>query len=200
MSEAAAEATGEAQAADQGAQATTAATTETKPAEAAAWDGKIESLPADAQKIIKDLRAEAGDKRTKASSAEQQLLAIQKALNPDSDAKKADPAELTQQLTAQQATARQAQTELAVYKAASKHGADADALLDSRAFLAKIAELDPSKTADIEKAIKDAVTDNPKLKTVQAAGASGANFSGGSGESAKKPTTLAGAVANHYRT
>lgn len=64
-------------------------------------------------------------------------------------------------------------------------------------------DLDPTAPDFQEKldaVVKDAVTKHPELKAVQAAGASGANFSGGSGESAKKPTTLAGAVANHYRT
>jgi hypothetical protein len=164
---------------------------------ASEWDGKVESLPAEAQKIIADLRKGAGDERVAAKT----LAAIQAALNPDAKAgDKPDAAALTKALSERDADAKQAKTELAVFRLAAKQGADADALLDSRAFLAKIAELDPSKTADIEKAIKDAVTANPKLKTVLAAGASGANFSGGSGESAKTPTTLAGAVANHYRT
>lgn len=185
MSEAAAEATGEATAAEQGAQGTEAAATETKAAEAQQakapeWDGKVESLPADAQKIINGLRKEAGDERVAAKT----LAAIQKALNPDAAEEKADPVKLAAQLAERDADAKQAKTELAVFRRASKQGADADALLDSRAFLAKIAELDPTKTADIDKAIKEAVTDNPKLKLAQAASASGANFSGGSAESA----------------
>jgi hypothetical protein len=67
----------------------------------------------------------------------------------------------------------------------------------------KLTDLDPKSStfqADLDKLVSDAVKTHPQLKTVQAAGASGANFPGGSGESAKKPTTLAGAVANHYRT
>ena len=183
MSEAEAAATGEATAAETAAQAITAAGTETKPAEAQQapeWDGKVETLPADAQKIIAGLRKEAGDERIAAKT----LAAIQKALNPDAAEEKADPVKLAAQLAERDADAKQAKTELAVFRLANKQGADADALLDSRAFQAKIAELDPSKTADIEKAIKEAVTNNPKLRTVQAAGASGANFSGGSGEGA----------------
>ncbi len=161
------------------------------------WDGKVESLPAAAQKVIADLRKESGDERVAAKT----LAAIQAALNPDAKAgEKPDAEALTKALTERDADAKQAKTELAVFRLAAKQGADADALLDSRAFLAKIAELDPTDAKAITKAITDAVTDNPKLKTVLAAGASGANFSGGSGESAKTPTTLAGAVAKHYRT
>lgn len=168
------------QQATQATEATQAATTAAE-ATAAEWDGKVETLPSAAQKLINDLRKEAGDERV----AKKTLDAIQKALNPDAKGDEKPTAEqLTKALTEREADAKQAKTELAVYKLAGKHSADADALLDSRAFLAKIADLDPTKTADIEKAIKEAVTNNPKLKTVLAAGASGADFSGGSGEGA----------------
>lgn len=152
----------------------------TEPPKAPEWDGKVESLPADAQKIIAGLRKDAGDERVAAKT----LAAIQKALNPEAGDEKPDPVKLANQLAERDADAKQARTELAVYKAAAKQGADADALLDSRAFLAKIADLDPSKPADIDKAIKEAVTSNPKLKTVLAASASSANFSGGPAEGA----------------
>lgn len=159
------------------------------------WDGKVESLPAAAQKIIADLRKADGDERV----AKKTLDAIQKALNPDAkDGEKPDPEALTKALTERDAETLQAKRELAVFKIAAKQGADADALLDSRSFLAKIAELDPSKTADIETAIKEAVTANPKLKTARAAGASGADFTGGTGELRKPPTTLSGAIDKHY--
>jgi len=168
---------------------------EAQQAKAAEWDGKVESLPAAAQKVIADLRKEAGDERVAAKT----LAAIQAALNPDAKAGEKPTAEaLTKALTERDADAKQAKTELAVFRLAAKQGADADALLDSRAFLAKIAELDPTDAKAITKAITEAVTDNPKLKTVQAAGASGANFTGGSGEGATKPTTIAGSVAAHY--
>jgi len=141
---------------------------------------KVEELPAWAQKIISDARKEAGDER----GATKTLAAIQKALNPDvAKGEKPTAEQLTKALTDRETEARQAKTELAVYKAAGKHGADADALLDSRGFLAKLADIDPSDTKAIDKAIKDAVEDNPKLKVVLAAGTSGANF-GGPGESA----------------
>ena len=185
MSEAAAEATGTPAGTETTPQGTPAPTGETKPAEAQQpeWDGKVESLPAAAQKLINDLRKADGDERI----AKKTLDAIQKALNPDAKGEKPTAEALTQALTERETEAKQARTELAVYKAASKLDADADALLDSRSFLAKLKDIDPSKTADIDKAIKDAVKDNPKLKLARAAGTSGANF-GGSGES---PTTAA---------
>lgn len=164
---------------------------------ATAWDGKIESLPAEAQKIITDLRKEAGDERV----ASKTLGAIQKALNPDAKDEKPDAGKLAQQAAEQAAAAKQAQTELAVYRTATKHGADADALLDSRAFLAKIADLDPSDTAKVSKVIEDAVKDNPKLKAVQAATKGSADIGGGSGEQRNnKAMSLTDAAAQHYNT
>ncbi|UTT40245.1 hypothetical protein NMP99_02740 [Glutamicibacter mishrai] len=161
------------------------------------WDGKVESLPAAAQQMIKDLRKADGDERV----AKKTLDAITKALNPDAKGDEKPTAEqLTKQLAERDTAAKQAQTELAVYKLAGKHGADADALLDSRAFLAKIAELDHTKTADVEKAIKEAVESNPKLKSVRVAGSSTADGAGGSGEKAKKNTGLGDALAGHYAT
>ncbi|GAA3289213.1 hypothetical protein ACFFON_15435 [Arthrobacter citreus] len=162
---------------------------------ATAWDGKIESLPADAQKVIADLRKEAGDERIAAKT----LAAIQKALNPDAKDEKPDAAALTKALNDREADAKQAKTELAVYRLAGKNGADPDALLDSRGFLAKLADIDPSDTAKVTKAITDAVKDNPKLKAVLAAGASGADLSGGSGEKRNRSNvTLDSALSTHY--
>lgn len=145
------------------------------------WDGKVESLPPAVQKMIADLRKADGDERV----AKKQLDAIAKALNPDAKGDDKPTAEqLTKQLADRDATAKQAQTELAIYKLAGKTGADADALLDSRAFLAKIAELDHTDTAKVTKAITDAITENPKLKIARAATTSRADTSGGSGEGA----------------
>jgi hypothetical protein len=78
-----------------------------------------------------------------------------------------DASKLTEQLTAQTQAAKQAQLELAVYKAASMHGADADALLDSRSFLEKVADLDPTNTDELNAAIKDVVENNPRLQAGQ---------------------------------
>lgn len=159
---------------------------------------KVEDLPDWAQKQIRDLRKTDGDERI----AAKQLAAIQKALNPDAkDDEKPDPVKLAADLADRDTAARAAQTELAVYKLASKNGADADALLDSRAFLTKIADIDHTDTAKVTKAITDAINTNPKLKAVRAAGQSGGDFSGGSGENrTKKSMSLAEATANHYGT
>lgn len=166
------------------------------------WDD-----PAKAKAEIERLRGENAKDRTtaKTKAADEarnslvQELGKALGLVKDGD-KKPSPDELAKQVTEQATAAKQAQTELAVYKLAGKHGADADALLDSRAFLAKIAEIDHTKTADVEKAIKEAVESNPKLKSVRVAGSSTADGAGGSGEKAKKNTGLGDALAGHYAT
>lgn len=123
---------------------------------------------------IRELRREnakdrTSAKETAANEARNEVVqSIGKALGIIEDGGDAPDAEqLTQQLTEQTQAAKQAQLELSVYRAASKQGADADALLDSRSFLEKVTELDPSKTADIETAIQDAVKTNPRLQTGQ---------------------------------
>lgn len=121
-----------------------------------------------------------------------------------------DPAKLAEQLTGERDTARnelrQTRIELAIYETASKHGAKPNALRDSRSFLAKVADLDPSdkgfRDAVIE-AAKEAVKANPALAAAPPPPArSGAEIPGapGGGTGGKRPTSLAAAVANHLRT
>lgn len=171
---------------------------------------KVEDLPDWAQKLIADTRKEAGDHRVAKTAAEKRqqdiLAAVAKAagLKVDGEDETPDPAKLTEQLTSTQAQARQAAVELAVYKAAGKHQGDPDALLDSRGFLTKVADLDPTAddfTSKVDAAVKDAIKDNPKLKAGRAPGASGADHPGGPGEGAQRtPKPLTDAVAAHYGT
>ncbi|QKN87649.1 scaffolding protein [Streptomyces phage Cumberbatch] len=93
-----------------------------------------------------------------------------------------DPAQLTQQLTESQAQARQTAVELAVYRTARAAGADPDALLDSRAFAASLADVDPADTDAVTDAIKAAVQANPKLSAAPAGPPrGGADFTGQQG-------------------
>jgi hypothetical protein len=89
-----------------------------------------------------------------------QLLGI---LDPSQAGQPATPEQLTQQLTAAQEQARQTAVELAVYRTAPAAGANPDALLDSRAFAAAVAALDPTDTAAVTAAIQAAITANPQL-------------------------------------
>ena len=126
------------------------------------WDD-----PKVAQAEIERLRKENGAARTnaKAQAAEdarkELAQTIGKALGLVTD-EPVDPAELTKQLTQTQAQAKQAALELAVFRA-TPDAAAASVLLDSRSFLAKVADLDPSDSAAIAAAVTEAVENNPAL-------------------------------------
>ena len=150
----------------------------------------VSSLPKWAQSLIEETRREAGDARTnaKAQAAEEakQELAneIGKALGLVKGDEQADPKQLAAQLKASQDETTDARRELAVYKNASKAGADPDALLDSNSFLRSIASVDPTDAEKITAAIKEAVKNNSKLSMAPRAGSRSGNDTGGSGEAA----------------
>lgn len=178
------------------------------------------ALPTDVaslQAMIGTLRQENGKDRTQAKeTAAQEARAalaqdIGKALGIIPGDAAPDPAALT--AAAQEATARAnaATVELAVYRSASnpqaETKADPVALLDSRAFLAKVQDLDPTAAdfqATLDAAIKAAVTENPKLAAQAAAPASprrtAVGNTSGTGErlGTAQPTSLNAAVAAAY--
>lgn len=169
-----------------------------------AGDWRIEDLPPGAQKLIGDLRKENGTRRTEAADAKKAAQAAEKkatdgderfakatqafmtalGLTPEPDEPQRSPEELLAEATTNY---RNTRVELAVFRAAAAHGADPEALLDSRAFLTKAHALDPSgedfNTA-IAAAISDAVDGNPKLRAEAPArpaqqAPSGGDFGGG---------------------
>lgn len=165
--------------------------------------------PAALKALIADLRKENGAARTNAKAkaadeARTQLVTeLGKALGFVKDGDDAPkPEELTAQVQAAQAAARDSAVQLAVFKTAGAHQGDPNALLDSRAFLAKVADLDPADTefqTKVDAAIKAAVADNPKLKATQAAARSGTDLTGGTGEGrSTTPKSLTDAVASAY--
>ncbi|MFF0721338.1 hypothetical protein [Micromonospora sp. NPDC003816] len=150
--------------------------------------------------------AREGERKAKAETKveRERVAAILKAagLTPDG---KEDPAEQLKAAreSADKATAKARQTavELAVYKSAGKAGADPDAVLDSRGFLAAVADLDPEDGEFNDKvtaAIKAAVKSNAKLAAGTAGqgsgtGRQGADHTGGSGGRSRS-TSLTDAV------
>jgi hypothetical protein len=161
----------------------------------------IDQLPSWAQDEIRQARQEAGNYRTQLRSTQQEaqqrdalLQQVAKALGLQTDGTP-DPAKLTNEVKAAQATANQRAVELAVYRSAGKVGANGDTLLDSRQFMAAVADLDPSAAdfgSKVEQAIKDAVSANPRLKaeeikTPPPAAKSGGDHSGGSGKAPYEP-------------
>ncbi|MEU6649507.1 hypothetical protein ABZ904_08670 [Streptomyces sp. NPDC046900] len=172
------------------------------------WDGKVDSLPDSVAKVIRDAREEAGKARTTAKAnaandARQELLAtISKAIGLDSGEKLPTAEELTQQLatstgqlTAAQEDALAARIELSVWRTAQRLGANADALLDSRAFVDKIDSLDVDPTdlaaftTAVEQQVTAALQANPGLRAMQGPGRSGADL-GGAGGSGDQATSL----------
>jgi hypothetical protein len=141
--------------------------------------------------------AAARDGETKAKQAaqaakdqHQQVLdgiAVALGFKPDP---KTDPTQLVSAAAKERddavAAARAKTVELAVYRAAGKAGADADALLDSRTFLGALDGLDPAASDfgdKVVEAIKAAAKANPKLASApKAPGKSGAEITGGTGD------------------
>ncbi|MDQ5860700.1 MAG: hypothetical protein M3536_00360 [Actinomycetota bacterium] len=169
------------------------------PAVAKPWGDDSQFDPDKAWTLIENLRAELKAKATPAAPAPAHpaVPAPAAPATPATPAVEPVPADDGKDAKIRDLTIRVSLTD-----SLTKHGAGpltAAVLRGEDAFK----DLDPTAPDFQEKldaVVKDAVTKHPELKAVQAAGASGANFSGGSGESAKKQTTLAGAVANHYRT
>lgn len=177
------------------------------------WDGNVDSLPDPVAKIIREAREEAGKSRTvakqnAAAEAREELLAtISKAVGLDTGDTPPTPEQLTQQLmqshtelsTAQEQAAAAA-IELHVYKTANRLGANADALLDSRAFCDSIDAIDASATpeafnTEVEKAITKALDSNPQLRAVPGAPRrGGGDFAGGPGTTGR-PASLGQAIA-----
>lgn len=180
------------------------AVTPATPTPAAPTADDLAALAPDAlAKMVRDLRAENAASRTtaKTQAADAARLEvtqqIAKALGLAPDDTPPDATQLTAEVAAARDTARQAQVELAVYRAATTANADAAALLDSRTFLAKVTDLDPTAgdfQTKVTAAITAAVTDNPKLRAAPVAGSSSVDHAGGSGERGAKPTTLEDAI------
>lgn len=153
------------------------------------------------EKELKGANAEAAKARTgakqqaadEARSALVQELGKTLGLIKDEKDEAPDPAALKAHLESAQKAHRETAVELAVYRNAGKHDADPEALTDSRAFLRSIADLDPTDSefaSKVGKAIKQAVTDNPKLKAAgQAPARGGGDFSGGT-EKPKKQDSI----------
>lgn len=123
----------------------------------------VASLPDWAQKIIRDTRAEAArtrtDPRRAAEAARQEVLStIADALGLDTE--DPTPEELTARLEEARESGTRAGVELAVFRTAARHGADADALLDSVEFLRtldELFELDPASD-EFAQAVTDRIT------------------------------------------
>ena len=132
------------------------------PKPAAQQTEDLESLPAWAQKLVREARAEAGKarttaKQTAAEEARQETLAqVAKALGLGQGDEPVDPDELTRQIQEAQNATWVAGVELQVHRIAGRLGADAEALLDSNAFRDMLDDLvdDNPRTAEFATALE----------------------------------------------
>lgn len=148
----------------------------------------VEDLPDWVQRELRRGRDDAGRYRSERDAvkteADDRIQAILKTLGVESGENE-DPEQAAAQAREQaEADAREARVELAVFKAAPDKNADATALLDSRSFLDRVKDLDPTDTDALAAAIGQAVEDNPRLAATQAAARSSADFTGGDGDGA----------------
>lgn len=157
---------------------------------------------------VKKLRDEAATNRTKSRDAEAaadaKIKAALQALGITGETE--DPLKAAQAAAATnaaerdtaKATARDTAAELIVWRNAKDLGVDPAAITDSKAFEKAIKDLDPTDPKfgeAVKTAAKTAAENNPKLKAaLVAAGASGADFSGGTGEQVGIDARIAAAI------
>lgn len=178
----------------------------------------LSTLPADVRKLITDANAEAAKSRTEKQTAAQQAQAAAKqrddilkalGLTPDGKDTPLDPDALAAQVTEQQAINWETAAENAILRVAGAAGADADALLDSNAFLDSLGDFisdDPKSAAfrtKLQAHITEWVKGHPKHQTagaVSTATRSGGDHPGGTGTPSTRPTSLSAAVKKSYGT
>ena len=205
-------------ASDAGAGTGTGGTGTQPPAGGTGTDWKVEDLPAGAQKLITDLRKEAGDNRrattaaTKAAKAAEDKMAglldgFAKVLGlaPEDPATPPDPEKLTAQLADATTAHRELQVRLAAWEAGADASVDMRELMDSASFLNAIRGLDPAEDGFADKlaeAVRTTVDRNPgRFKKVTglapAPPPSGGQFTGGPG--GQQPDLSAMSVEDHFR-
>lgn len=130
----------------------------------------IDKLPANVQNMIKGLRSEAANARTSAKSkaadqARTELMQqVSQALGLSEPA--ADPQQLSDQLASTQLAEAEARVELVVFRTAQRLGADADRLLDSRAFVEQVNDLpDEQFDTKLQELIRSRLESDPSLRS-----------------------------------
>jgi hypothetical protein len=131
------------------------------------FEGEFDSQRA--MKAITDLRGEVSAERDKRTAVEKQFTDFMGNFSKlfGGEEKQLTPEQIAQKAQQSDQAAREATVKLGVFQAASKHGADPDALLDSASFVRAISKLDPAAdtfAANVESAIKKAVEASPRLK------------------------------------
>ena len=165
---------------------------------------------------LRSARDEAYNNRVKAREAEQaaaaaaqerdslvqQLGKVLGLVKDDGEDEAPDAEALARSVAEEQQRAAKARRELAVFRAASKAGADPDRLLDSLRFLTSLEQVDPDDTDAVTAAVKDALASNPDLAARRERGASTADTASGpgGGSAPKAEVPLGDALSNRYGT
>lgn len=141
------------------------------------------------ENYVKTLRDEAAANRVKArdaeTAAEARINKILEAAGIKTAEEPLDASKLTEQLSAKDQALRTLTVERALDKAARKNGADEDLLAAVLAHKGDLGKLDPNAedfATQLDALVKSTVESNPKLKAARAAGASGIELNGGTGE------------------
>lgn len=176
----------------------------------------VSSLPSWAQKLLTDTRTEAAKHRTEKQTATQQAQAAQAqrdailkaaGYKPDGSEADPDPAALTAQIQEAQAVAWTNAVELSVVRSTLAVGANAEALLDSRAFIDSLDQFvdDDPNSGEFKKKIADHVKSyvdkHPTFKAAAPGPArSGGDHPGGAGQppAERGKGGLGGAIGRHY--
>lgn len=169
--------------------------------------------PAETQAYISTVRNEAKVSREKAeaaeaakTAAEAQLAGVLKAMGLNPDGTKytdPDPEALQQQVAKGNESVAATQRENLVLRVSLDPtiNANADALLDSRAFVTKLSALKPDDREGITALVKEAVAGTPSFKnTPPAAAASGATAHVGTQETKQRKTMFDAVKARQDRT
>lgn len=162
------------------------------------WDEMFkDQKPEDVKEALENSRK--WETRAKGNKAKaDQLDQLVEAITGKKD--DADPEKLKGDLTAAQRETRATKVENAVLKGASKHGANAGLLADSRSFMDSVADLDPAAVdfvKQIDDAIKKAVDANEALKVTTTSGRPGPVRQQGKPSQGKQGGVQAG--AERYR-
>jgi hypothetical protein len=108
-----------------------------------------------------EARAKANADAAKTSEQQRELLAKVAAQLGLTTETAADPAAIAAKLAAAENESRSRAREIAVLRAAQGLGADGDALLDSRGFMAQLADIDPTDISAVKAVVTAAVAASP---------------------------------------
>lgn len=168
-------------------------------------DRTKEDLWAEVQKLRNENAKRRNEAKNAAHTYEQQLAEIAQTLGITTKEEDPTPEQLQDtitNLTSERDSAAkqrdQAILENAVWKTATKTGADPTALLDSRSFLDSLNGIDPTNTDQLTAKISEAVKDNPRFATKTTdwgAYRTQAHSTAGRGEKDRNQVTIADALA-----